>query len=142
MTTEEVKDALRHMSVAERCEVLKWLVEMDDDAWDKQIENDANSGRFNKIFAQIDNEPKFVLLPLDGDRTYLQVASEIEDYVANLVAGTKTKLRSAYDLVSVGGVRFDVKWSRLSRPKGGGGGTRDWTWAICWGSMEPRYLID
>jgi hypothetical protein len=57
MSVEEIEKAIPGLSSKERARLLKLLAEMDDAEWDRQIEEDAKSGKLDKLFA--DSEADF-----------------------------------------------------------------------------------
>jgi hypothetical protein len=57
MSVEEIEKAIPGLSSKERARLLKLLAEMDDSEWDRQIEEDAKSGKLDKLFA--DSEADF-----------------------------------------------------------------------------------
>ncbi|CAN5795532.1 hypothetical protein BH20VER1_BH20VER1_00380 [soil metagenome] len=52
MSVAEILDELPKLSVTERDEVRQRLAELDDDAWDRQMEADAKAGRLDKLWAE------------------------------------------------------------------------------------------
>ena len=52
MSVAEILQELPKLSVAERDEVRRRLAELEDDAWDRQIEADANVGKLDKLWAE------------------------------------------------------------------------------------------
>lgn len=55
-TVEEIKQACAtKLTVGERAELAHWLQEFDDD-WDRQIEEDAKSGKLDKLFERADQD--------------------------------------------------------------------------------------
>ena len=52
MSVAEILQELPKLSVAERDEVRRRLAELEDDAWDRQIEADANAGKLDKLWAE------------------------------------------------------------------------------------------
>ena len=52
MSKAEILGELPKLSVAERDEIRRKLDELDDDAWDRQIEADANAGKLDKLWAE------------------------------------------------------------------------------------------
>jgi len=54
MSVQEIKDAVQHLSLAERAEVAASLHSWKDDGWDEQIKHDLASGKLDKILAQVD----------------------------------------------------------------------------------------
>ncbi len=45
----EIKSAIAHLSEEEVNELLCWLQEYVDDEWDRQMKQDAKSGKLNKL---------------------------------------------------------------------------------------------
>ena len=58
LTFEQIKAAIPHLSVSQRDELLKCIKDLDDDDWDRQMERDAEAGKFDQIFKQIDEDIK------------------------------------------------------------------------------------
>ena len=52
MSVAEILQELPKLRVAERDEVRRRLAELEDDAWDRQIEADANAGKLDKLWAE------------------------------------------------------------------------------------------
>jgi len=52
MSVAEILQELPKLSVAERDEVRRTLAELEDAAWDRQIEADANAGKLDKLWAE------------------------------------------------------------------------------------------
>ena len=52
MSVAEILQELPKLSVADRDEVRRRLAELEDDAWDRQIEADANAGKLDKLWAE------------------------------------------------------------------------------------------
>lgn len=48
-TIEHIEDEIRKMNAEELAEFRNWFLEFDARQWDKQIEEDAHSGKLNKI---------------------------------------------------------------------------------------------
>jgi hypothetical protein len=44
MTVEAIKDAIVHLSEPERKQLADWLEELEEEAWDRQIEHDFSPG--------------------------------------------------------------------------------------------------
>lgn len=44
MTVEAIKDAIVHLSEPERKQLADWLEELEEDAWDRQMERDFSPG--------------------------------------------------------------------------------------------------
>jgi hypothetical protein len=58
MTITEIKKAVEHLSINEQKELFNWIDEYRDNQWDKQIEDDLEKGRLNKLIAQAKQEFK------------------------------------------------------------------------------------
>ena len=56
MTLEEMEIAITNLSPKELDELMVWLEEYYAQVWDKQIEEDANSGRLDKLLSNVDKE--------------------------------------------------------------------------------------
>jgi hypothetical protein len=54
MRVQEIKEAVRHLSLEERAEVAACLHSWNEDEWDEQMKRDLASGRLDKILAQVD----------------------------------------------------------------------------------------
>jgi hypothetical protein len=52
MSVEEIEKAIPGLSSKDRARLLKLLAEMDEAEWDRQIEEDAKSGKLDKLFAE------------------------------------------------------------------------------------------
>ena len=52
MSVDEIEKAIPKLSSKERARLLRLLAEMDDAEWDRQIEEDAKSGKLDKLFAE------------------------------------------------------------------------------------------
>ena len=49
---EAIESEIRQLSPSEFAELRDWLLNEDQDAWDKQIASDAAAGRLDALFAQ------------------------------------------------------------------------------------------
>ena len=49
---EQLEEQIQQLSPAEFAELRTWLAERDWEEWDKQIEQDAASGRLDRLFAE------------------------------------------------------------------------------------------
>ncbi len=47
MTVPEIKQAILDLTATEYAELMKWLDELEEDPWDRQIEEDAKAGRLD-----------------------------------------------------------------------------------------------
>lgn len=57
MTLEAIKDAVVHLSEAEREQFARWFEELAEEEWDKEIEIDFSSGgRGANLLAEVDAE--------------------------------------------------------------------------------------
>jgi hypothetical protein len=55
MTVEAIKDAIVHLPEPERKQLADWLEEMEEQAWDRQMEQDfAPGGRGAHLLEEID----------------------------------------------------------------------------------------
>jgi hypothetical protein len=50
MSVAEILEELPRLTVSQRDEVRRRLAELDDDAWDRQMEADANAGKLDKLW--------------------------------------------------------------------------------------------
>ncbi len=60
MTVEALKEEIEHLSEPERKELLDWLEEMEEEAWDREMERDFSPGGrgahlLDKINREIDD---------------------------------------------------------------------------------------
>ena len=55
-TVEQIKAAINQLSLEERAELAGWLHGWADDEWDRQMRRDAESGRLDKLVAEVDAE--------------------------------------------------------------------------------------
>jgi len=56
MTIQEMEVAIRNLSPKELDELMAWFEEYYAQVWDKQIDDDANSGRLDDLLADVDKE--------------------------------------------------------------------------------------
>jgi hypothetical protein len=56
MSITEIESAIGQLSPNEFAELMAWIDSYRDKQWDKQIENDLESGRFDKLLAEVDKE--------------------------------------------------------------------------------------
>ncbi len=54
MSLQEIKDAVKHLSLEERAEVAACLHEWSDDEWDTQMKRDLANGKLKEILARVD----------------------------------------------------------------------------------------
>ena len=53
-TVEEIKKAVEKLSLEERAELAKWFNGWEDDDWDRQMQEDARTGKFDKLLSDVD----------------------------------------------------------------------------------------
>ena len=58
MTTTEIKTAVMNLNKTELSELLGWLEEYQESLWDKQIEEDIQSGKFDSLIEKARKEFK------------------------------------------------------------------------------------
>jgi len=56
MSVKEIETAITQLSATELAELMAWLTEYHAQAWDKQIEDDLESGRLDALLAEVDDE--------------------------------------------------------------------------------------
>ena len=56
MTIQEIEHAITQLPKSELNELFAWLVEFHHQSWDKQIENDLDSGRLDGVIAEAEKE--------------------------------------------------------------------------------------
>jgi len=57
MTVEPIKDAIAHLSQQERKQLADWFEELEEEAWDRQMEQDfAPGGRGAHLLEKIDRQ--------------------------------------------------------------------------------------
>jgi hypothetical protein len=54
MNVQEIKEAVRHLSLEERAEVAACLHSWNDDEWDEQMKHDLAAGKLDKVLAGVD----------------------------------------------------------------------------------------
>lgn len=54
-TVAEIKAAISKLSLEERAEIISELCGWTDDDWDRQMKNDATSGKFERINKEADD---------------------------------------------------------------------------------------
>ena len=55
---EKLEQQIRELSAQELAELRRWFVEYDADAWDRQIEADANAGKLDHLIEESATEHK------------------------------------------------------------------------------------
>ena len=58
MSIKEIERAITQLPEGELTELVSWLNEYHHQNWDKQIENDLESGRLDSLIADAENEYK------------------------------------------------------------------------------------
>ena len=58
MSLQEITVAIAQLSDQELAELSSWFQRFHNDAWDKQIERDSESGRSDALFAEAEAEYK------------------------------------------------------------------------------------
>jgi hypothetical protein len=58
MSVAEIEYAIAQLPPRDFAELIAWLQEYREQAWDKQIENDLNAGRLDKLIAEAEEEYK------------------------------------------------------------------------------------
>ena len=51
-TVPEIKQAILNLPKSEYAEIIEWLYELEEEGWDRQIEEDAAAGRLDFLKAQ------------------------------------------------------------------------------------------
>ena len=52
----EIKKAIKHLSVEERLDLMQWLDHCADDEWDRQMKRDAAAGKFNRLIKEAETD--------------------------------------------------------------------------------------
>ena len=56
MSVKEIENAIVKLPSKEVTELMSWLLEHHAELWDKQIEEDLDSGRLDALLAEVDKE--------------------------------------------------------------------------------------
>lgn len=56
MSIQELENAIMMLSTKELANLTTWLIDYHEKMWDRQIEDDLDSGRFDKLLDEIDGE--------------------------------------------------------------------------------------
>jgi hypothetical protein len=56
MSVKEIEAAISQLPAREVTELMSWLAEHHAQVWDKQIEDDLDSGRLDSLLAEVDRE--------------------------------------------------------------------------------------
>lgn len=51
-TLEALEEEIMKLPSADQAKLREWFLERDAEAWDRQIEQDANSGKLEKLFSK------------------------------------------------------------------------------------------
>lgn len=61
----EIQQAILNLTAAEYAELMEWLDELEEDPWDRQIEEDVKAGRLDALAAEaLEAKANDELLPL------------------------------------------------------------------------------
>ena len=64
-TVAEIQQAILNLTASEYAELMKWLDELEEDPWDRQIEEDVKAGRLDFWAAEaLEAKANDELLPL------------------------------------------------------------------------------
>jgi len=55
-TVEEIKAAIQKLSLEQKAEIARWFHGWTDDEWDRQMAEDAATGRLGTLLSQVDRE--------------------------------------------------------------------------------------
>jgi len=55
-TVEEIKQAVNKLSLEQRAEFAKWFNNWEDDDWDRQMQDDARTGRLDSLLSEVDGD--------------------------------------------------------------------------------------
>ena len=56
MSVQEIEVAITQLSIEEFSNLSNWIVEYKNQQWDKQIEDDFNTGRLDALLDEVDAE--------------------------------------------------------------------------------------
>jgi hypothetical protein len=56
MSVKEIEEAIAQLSAGDVAELMTWLEEHHAQIWDKQIEDDLETGRLDALLAEVDDE--------------------------------------------------------------------------------------
>ena len=56
MSITEIESAITQLPPKEIAELVAWLQDYHETVWDKQIEDDLETGRLDKLLAEVDKE--------------------------------------------------------------------------------------
>ncbi len=58
MSITEIKSEISQLPPHELAELAQWFEELQADAWDRQIAQDVQAGRFDAVFQRVDEQAK------------------------------------------------------------------------------------
>ncbi|HEV7505887.1 MAG TPA: hypothetical protein VGS07_13345 [Thermoanaerobaculia bacterium] len=56
MSVKEIEEAIAQLSARDVAELMAWLGEHHAQVWDRQIEDDLETGRLDALLAEVDDE--------------------------------------------------------------------------------------
>jgi len=56
MSVKEIEEAIAQLSAKDVAELMAWLGEHHAQVWDRQIEDDLETGRLDALLAEVDDE--------------------------------------------------------------------------------------
>ena len=56
MSVAEIESAIAQLPAKEVAELMAWLQNYHEQVWDRQIEDDLEAGRLDKLLAEVDEE--------------------------------------------------------------------------------------
>ncbi len=56
MSIQEIEKAITQLPASELTQLVSWLAEHHHAVWDKQIEDDLESGRLDNLLSEVENE--------------------------------------------------------------------------------------
>lgn len=56
MSIQELEAAIKKLSTKELACLTTWIIDYQEQIWDRQIEEDLDSGKLDQLLADIDNE--------------------------------------------------------------------------------------
>jgi predicted transcriptional regulator len=81
-TVQEIIDAVTKLSREELADFRKWFWKFDQDAWDKEIEDDAAAGRLDSVIREIDKDiraGRLTDLPVSAKMMVLEAIQKLPD---------------------------------------------------------------
>jgi hypothetical protein len=95
MSVKEIEQAITQLPKRELTELVIWLEQYHHQVWDKQIENDLDSGRLDTLLSEVESESKERKLSLPARN--LQTRQEARRKLEDLASGTRAGLPSIPD---------------------------------------------